>query len=61
MLNFGNIRKIVNIKHKESMLVEYEHIDDATQSKDFLNCVKNGMRIFFSHYDTLVGRKVAEN
>jgi hypothetical protein len=23
MLNFGNIRKIVNIKHKESMLVEY--------------------------------------
>lgn len=32
------------------MLVEYEHIEDACQSKDFLNSVKNGMRIFYSHY-----------
>lgn len=59
--NFGNIRKIIAIWHKESMLVEYEHIEDASQAKDFLNCVKNGIRIFFSHYDTLHGRKTAEN
>lgn len=43
------------------MLVEYEHIEDASQAKDFLNCVKNSMKIFFSHYDTLAGRRVAEN
>jgi hypothetical protein len=61
LMNFGNIKKIINIKHKESMLVEYEHIQDASQAKDFLNCVKNGIRIFFSHYDTLIDRKVAEN
>ena len=59
--NFGNIRKIINIKQKESMLVEYEHIEDAAQAKDFLNCIKNGIKIFFSHYDTLLGRKVTEN
>ena len=58
LLNFGNIRKIISIKHKESMLVEYEHIEDAAQAKDFLNCIKNSIKIFLSHYDTLLGRKV---
>lgn len=38
---------------KESMLAEFEHIEDAAQAKDFLNLVKNGIKIFFSHYETL--------
>ena len=58
LLNFGSIRKIISIKHKESMSVEYEHIEDAAQAKDFLNCIKNSIKIFLSHYDTLLGRKV---
>ena len=54
--NFGNVIKIIHMVQKESMLAEFEHIEDAAQAKDFLNLVKNGIKIFFSHYETLEGR-----
>ena len=59
--NFGNILKVIHMISKESMLVEFQHIEDASQAKDFLNLVKNGIKIFFSHYESLEGRDAAED
>ena len=45
------------MRDKSSGLVEYENIESAILAKDELNYAKPEIKIFYSHYDTLILRK----
>lgn len=58
--NFGTVLRIIYMKDKNSGLVEYDTIESAITAKDELNYAKPEIKIFYSHYETLILRKEAE-
>lgn len=59
-LNFGNVTKICLMRDKMASLIEFEDIEFATQSKDFLNNTKFfgfTLKIFYSNYPSISLRK----
>jgi hypothetical protein len=59
-LNFGNVTKICFMRDKMASLIEFEDIEFATQSKDFLNNTKFfgfTLKIFYSNYPSISLRK----
>lgn len=59
--NFGKVSKVIFIKEKSSALVEYETLLNAIQAKDELNYSKSAFKVFYSHYESLILKKIAEN
>jgi RNA recognition motif-containing protein len=57
--NFGKVSKVIFIKEKNSALVEFETLLNAIQAKDELNYSKAVFKVFYSHYETLVLKKIA--
>ena len=55
--NFGKVCRIIFMHEKYSGLVEYDTLESAIVAKDELNYAKPEMKIFYSHYDTLVLRE----
>lgn len=52
--NYGNILKIVYIKYKQAILVEYQNYEHSTNAKDYLNNLNlygKHLRVFFSNYN----------
>ena len=56
-INFGNISRMIFMKDKASALIEYEEVFEAIRAKDEINYVKCDLKIFYSHYESLVLRK----
>ena len=54
--NFGNVLKIIFVKPKQSSLVEFDEILQASQAKDYLNNLyyyKQRIKIFYSNYQSI--------
>ena len=48
--NFGNIIKMIYMRDKEAVLIEYDSVLNANQTKDFLNnVVYQGKKLKVSH------------
>lgn len=52
---------MIFIKEKNSALVEYENLLNAIQAKDEINYAKPNFKVFYSHYESLVLKKLAQN
>jgi hypothetical protein len=59
--NFGKVSKVIFIKEKSSALVEFETQLNAIQAKDEINYAKPNFKVFYSHYETLVLKKLDHN
>jgi hypothetical protein len=49
------------MKEKASALIEYEEVYEAIRAKDEINYVKSDLKIFYSHYESLILRKDFED
>ena len=52
---------MIFMKDKASALIEFEEVYEAIRAKDEINYVKCDLKIFYSHYESLILRKDSED
>ena len=59
--NFGRVSRVIFIREKNSALVEFETLISAIQAKDEINYAKPNFKVFYSHYESLVLKKLSQD
>lgn len=56
--NFGKVTKVIFIREKNSALIEFDNLMSSIQAKDEINYAKPNFKVFYSHYESLVLKKI---